>query len=556
MRKLLAMVAVLLVAVSCENVSVESVNRNEESSNVLHAYICDESRAYFDENINTRWNEGDLITVFEGKTRNKKYLFLGKDGDNSGDFENKTTSLGSANRLDNPCYYAVYPYNQSISIHENGTLKIYWPEVQNYLAKSAGIGANIMVAATADMEDTDLYFRNVGSYLRVRLYGAGQVVKSLVLEGNGGELLNGEAEVVASYDAAPQGTMLSGGTTLTLDCGEGVAIGATEAEATEFWFVVPEVVMQSGLTLTVNGDSGSQQYVVNSKVTFARNKYNTMTRELTELNGEVVYGNDIIVANIGSSTRTYLDFNGTTVYWSTNDTLGVFTAEGGANKPFIASTSEDAYSGRFRGDLNNEVPKYTYYPYSATAGSDHTALKLNLPSEQEATAYGKYDYRASNTLRSGAVGYEFDFQSVQTLIAMTINTVDSPLAGCNITSATLRAMPINEGDPKPVLTGDFSLNLETLETTFAEGGNDYGKLVWSTPHNTAESAAVGYLFVNTVITAGMPYQVTIETAEGKGAVVSLLSKSNQKVNYKYNLKMTLANYTADNIEYFGIDSAE
>ena len=541
MRKLLAMVAVLLVAVSCENVSVESVNRNEESSNVLHAYICDESRAYFDEKINTRWNEGDLITVFEGKTRNKKYLFLGKDGDNSGDFENKTTSLGSANRLDNPCYYAVYPYNQSISIHENGTLKIYWPEVQNYLAKSAGIGANIMVAATADMEDTDLYFRNVGSYLRVRLYGAGQVVKSLVLEGNGGELLNGEAEVVASYDAAPQGTMLSGGTTLTLDCGEGVAIGATEAEATEFWFVVPEVVMQGGLTLTVNGDSGSQQYVVNSKVTFARNKYNTMTRELTELNGEVVYGNDIIEANL-SSTRTYLDANGTTTYWKEGDKMGVFTSEGSANLLFTSPTASEAWTGIFRGSLNGETPKYAYYPYSATAGNDRTAIKLNLAAEQDVTNFGAYDIKRSTNADYSGVNASLDFTGVLSMIYIYVNAVDTQLYDCQLKSVTVTASPLNEGDPAPAVSGDFVMNLEAGTTAFGGTTQNYASLVWPTPHLFSESAAVANLMVNPAgFKAGTKYSIVIDTVEGKRATINASAPKDFAPNTRYKLTINLAN---------------
>ncbi|MBO7232491.1 MAG: hypothetical protein J6V16_05000, partial [Bacteroidales bacterium] len=50
----------------------------EQTENpVFRGLIVDEAetRVYLDDKVRLLWNQGDLITLFEGITRNKKYQF-------------------------------------------------------------------------------------------------------------------------------------------------------------------------------------------------------------------------------------------------------------------------------------------------------------------------------------------------------------------------------------------------------------------------------------------------------------------------------------------------
>lgn len=287
MRLVLSFVA-LLIFVACDAPIIEVVD-NPASERVFVGTIDneDESRTFLDDKIRLYWNEGDLITLFEGLTRNKKYKFLGETGDNAGEFEYVSQGFGTGVDLDR--YYAIYPYastNKYVYGTDDGGpdyLQYTFPTTQNYAENSVGLDANPMVAITADLDDFDLRFRNVGSFLRVCLYGSEQTVGSITLATNSGEAITGKAAIYPVYGGNPTCTMLATGSTVTLNCGDGgVALSSDSQNPTVFWFVVPPVTMAKGFTVTVNGYyGGSQSFAVNSNLVFNRNKYKSMTRELT-----------------------------------------------------------------------------------------------------------------------------------------------------------------------------------------------------------------------------------------------------------------------------------
>lgn len=265
-----------------------SCNRADEAmpiqkpQNVFHAVIEESapSRTFLDSDIRLRWTADDRITLFEGTTRNKQYKFLGETGDNAGDFEYVKAGFGTGNEIDR--YYALYPYAASNKLHEDGYLTYTFPTTQNYAEGSVGLGANVMVAVTADLEDFDLTFRNVGSFLLVKLYGADQTVGSVTLTTKGGEAITGTAYITPRFGDTPTVQMIGSGTSVTLNCDGGVAVGTTEESATSFWIAIPPVTASQGITVTVNGYyGGNQSYEVASPITFGRNKYKTLTRELT-----------------------------------------------------------------------------------------------------------------------------------------------------------------------------------------------------------------------------------------------------------------------------------
>ncbi len=258
---------------------------------VFHATIGeavgDDTRVYLDSKIRILWNEGDLITLFEGTTRNKQYIFLGEDGDNAGDFDLYKTGFGSGNAIDR--YYALFPYaSKTKYVYGDAEgvsdyIRYTVPSTQTYREGSIGANANIMVAMTADLDDFDLLFRNACSYLRVKLWGADQTIGSVTVSSIGGEALAGDMAITPIYGEAPECRMLGTLRSVKLDCGDGVTIGTTKESATEFWLVLPPVTLSRGMTITVTGFyGGSQTYTLETaNLPLKRNTYNTVTREVT-----------------------------------------------------------------------------------------------------------------------------------------------------------------------------------------------------------------------------------------------------------------------------------
>ena len=284
MRKIVWLFALALLA-SCEKPIICDAVRDNGEPMEFYATFDESTRIYIDEQVRTRWHADDRIALFRGNTYLREYAFTGVTGANGGGFRQISVDDEIISGLDLDANYAFYPYQAGIMIDETDKCFSYnLPAKQTYAEQSYAAGANPMVAVTATTEDYTLKFKNVCSYVKVMLYGEGHVVESLTFESNGGEPLAGPAKIYASNEGDPT-CELSGTTSsvITLDCGEeGVAIGTTAEEATPFWLVVPPGVYNGGITLTVRSIYGEEQsFVVDSKVTFNRNKYITMTREMT-----------------------------------------------------------------------------------------------------------------------------------------------------------------------------------------------------------------------------------------------------------------------------------
>ncbi len=283
MMKKLFLGAVVLLLAACST-KIDEGTTLEPEGRTFHGVIAEEdTRVFLDDQIRLHWNAGDLITLFEGITRNKKYQFMGEDGDNAGEFEFVSQGFGTGNDLDR--YYAVYPYASTTKYVYGSPDYIQYtlPATQTYVAGSVGKDANVMVAITADLDDMDLRFRNACSFLLIRLWGAeGQTVGSITLSSLGGEPLAGKCQLVPTYGGTPTLTMTGTTTSITLSCPEGVAIGTSEAEATDFWLVLPPATYAGGISVKVSGYYGGEQtFTVDKSLTFERNKYKRLVRELT-----------------------------------------------------------------------------------------------------------------------------------------------------------------------------------------------------------------------------------------------------------------------------------
>lgn len=252
----------------------EIVDSSSEQLPELTAGFAEEqTKTYVESGKYLRWHEGDLITAFFGRTLNNKFMFEGKTGDNSGSFAHiPSGKLETGNAID--AIYAVYPYNAESKFIEGGKIKLYLPVEQEYAPESFGKGANTMVAATENTEDTYLAFKNVCGFLKLGFTGS-NVIKSIKVQGNNNEQLAGEAYAVPVFAGKP--SMEMGEETVdyvTVVCGEGVEM--TE-EPTEFWVVLPEVTFEKGITITVTTADGAK-YVktTGKKIVIERNTVQPM----------------------------------------------------------------------------------------------------------------------------------------------------------------------------------------------------------------------------------------------------------------------------------------
>ena len=298
-----------------------------------------DTRTYVKDNIYLRWHKDDQISAFYGSTLNSLYQFMGDTGANSGTFTPVASgNLSTGNTLDR--IYAVYPYDAEATISDLGVISYSIPATQTYAESSFGKGSNTMVAVTKNIEDTFLSFKNIGGYLKIKLYGEGRV-KSIELRGNNGEKIAGKATITATHGATPMVVMADDASdAITLDCGAGVELSTEAENPTEFWIVVPPTTFERGITVTVtNTEGGFIEKSTKNSVTIERNIIQPMAavevlefeiakpanNEIwyTSTDGEVVAPYDSGAFGVNITSNTYTDGKGVITFDGDVSTIGV-----------------------------------------------------------------------------------------------------------------------------------------------------------------------------------------------------------------------------------------
>ena len=299
--------ALLFVGCSDIFIELESPLTNETTLPDLTANFADDglTRTYVEAGKYLRWHEADLITAFFGNTLNRQYKFNGATGANSGTFSLVPNGeLGTGNTLD--AIYAIYPYDASATISDDGLISLTLPSEQSYAENSFGKGANTMVAVTESVEDTFLSFKNACGYLKLYLYNVdGATLKSVSVKGNNNEKIAGAATVAMTFGDTPEVTMSDDATTaVTLDCGEGIALGTTSETATALWIVLPETTFEEGITITVTDTEGGVfEKSTSNSVAITRNDIQPMAALAVEFVAPVVKpANNEIWYTKGSTT--------------------------------------------------------------------------------------------------------------------------------------------------------------------------------------------------------------------------------------------------------------
>lgn len=322
MKRLLILFAALFAFIGCSQDEVAEPTFIPNAGDVYYASFeefGENSRTYIDENIKLLWHEDDRISLFR-TTLNEQWKFSGKTGDNAGGFvEVPSDEWVTGNPITTS--YAVYPYLADTRLSNDEVLQIVLPAEQTYAENSFGRGANTMVAAAESSSSKFLPFRNAGGYLVVKLYGSDVAIKSIELKGNNNEILAGAATAEAQYGLLPLITMgAEGSTTITLNCGEGVQVGASSAEATSFWLVVPPVTFEKGFTITITDVNGRIMTKSTSKEqVIVRNEVKSMAAFESSFEGE---GEDPQPETPANNEIWYTSTDGAVVAPNNSDVFG------------------------------------------------------------------------------------------------------------------------------------------------------------------------------------------------------------------------------------------
>jgi len=277
MKKISVICLIAILSSGC-NADRELDSLRREAVFIASFENLPDTKVYADSDLELRWNAGDKISIFTS-TLNTPYIFCGETGDKSGEFtrviSNVSDTEGDVSRV-----YAVYPYDENTSLTGEEKIKINLPAIQHYNQGSFGSGAGAMVAVTSSPSDNYLSFKNICSYLVVKVYGEG-IVKSISISGNNAEKLAGPAIVTAAYDKAPTLSFEEDATsTVTLDCGEGVTLGPDAEHATEFWFCLPPVTFSKGFSVkAVNDKNAVFQMTSALERNFSRNHKASMAAQ-------------------------------------------------------------------------------------------------------------------------------------------------------------------------------------------------------------------------------------------------------------------------------------
>ena len=131
------------------------------------------------------WDNGDMISVFRS-TANQSYVYEGESGARLADFVRADDSFYAGQDI--PATIAVYPYSEAYSVTEDGSgVLVDFPYYQYYADGSFGRDAAPLVAVTKDINDRDLYFKNLAGFLVIPAFGD-VTVKKVEFHLNSGDI--------------------------------------------------------------------------------------------------------------------------------------------------------------------------------------------------------------------------------------------------------------------------------------------------------------------------------------------------------------------------------
>lgn len=253
--KVLTLILIAEFALSCANLYEEhNLSVGNLSGDGVLIVECEgaQSRTYMDDDTKLYWHSDDRLAVFCGNNDSVEYRFNGTTGDKSGSISPVSQDEAMSSSFD--AVYAYYPYEEGVALNDDQTLQVSLPMVQNYEAGGFARGVYPMVSVSESLANNLLTFRNVCGMLKLQLWG-NVAIRSITIKGNNGEILSGDAAVIASYDAMPTIEMMSSGSNyVAVDCGDGLQLNA---KVTDIYVVLPPVTLSRGFTMEIEDVEGN-----------------------------------------------------------------------------------------------------------------------------------------------------------------------------------------------------------------------------------------------------------------------------------------------------------
>ena len=488
------------------------------------------TRTVADEDGSVLWMKNDLITIFENSTVGHAFKFTGRNGSHSGPFS-PVSGEGYGAGEDIEGFYSVYPHSEENTLEADGTLILTFPNEQYYEEDSFGQGANLAVAVS---DDNHFRFKNVGGYLTFKLYGADVTVSSITLRGNNGEKMAGDMSVSITEDTNPESSFLSGkwNTTypeITLRCDPAVTLGTTSDTSTEFWFVVPAISFERGLTFTVTDSEGNS---------FTKSSSKPRTIERSGKTGfnpiEVVFSVAVISISLGAETAT--------LQVGENITLTATVLPENATDKSVTWTSSDETVATV--DANGKVTALKAGAATITAAAGEKAAEcavtvvpvavtgVSLNKEELALEPGETSTLTATVLPENAANKSVIWTSDNTSVAtvdgtgtvtaksvgtatITVTTVDgNKTATCAVTVNSISITSISLNNTTLSLTKGGTA---TLVATITPSNATYQTVTW-----TSSDTSVATVDSNGKVTAVGGGSATITaTAGGKTATCAV-----------------------------------
>lgn len=228
------------------------------------------------------------------------------------------------------------------------------------------------------------------------------------------------------------------------------------------------------------------------------------------------------------------------VLWSPSDVLGVFTASDNnvqyANSNLLSNTEVAIFKASASVTGN---PVCAYYPYSASAGTDKTALKGEIPQTQTmnlVTGMIPGDYKIGEHASTTSSGSQFRFTHLFSPIRVKFDGTGTALADDRLIGIDLTVT--RNGAAVPV-SGSFTFNATDGSYTKVSTSN---KVTFNWPtHPVMNVTNHGYATIFPEIKTGDNLTFTIRTS-AHTATLTVTAKVDFEPNTVYTFPLTLSNF--------------
>ena len=253
------LVAAILTFVSCSSENGEIVADNE--TNKLMTFTATQEgdavntkTALYSDGKTIQWEEGDKISIFDGKG-NQAFALKTGAGTNSATFEGTASEAVT--------YTAIYPYQQNATLSDGKVTNVTLPATQKAIEGGFDPTAALMMAQS---NNTSLQFKNVVGYVKVKPNFA--CSKIVLRSGSASEYLAGTGTLTYNSDVPTLDFTTSNSKSHSITLEGPISSGYN------YYIAVPATTLTAGWTISFTTSDGSNVYTRKSKkdITFTRNK--------------------------------------------------------------------------------------------------------------------------------------------------------------------------------------------------------------------------------------------------------------------------------------------